>query len=322
MRKLFYSVVAAAAALSLAACSGGGNASNESGGESKGAVALSFAGLDITLWNDIIDIVEEDVTDAGYKFLTHDPRWDVQAQTRDWEAWANGEDLKALVAFPVQVDAVIPATETLVERGIPVMGYTTKWAGVDYAMVVHSYDDGFNAGVGAADWILEKYGDVAQTVAVHTDRNTDLGIERADGVIDGLKSKLSKVNIAELSGLSREEGQANTERQLTADPDTKIWLSTAEDNMLGNYVALMDHGVDPNDPDYFLGSMDVTNESITILTENEDSILRQAYIFAAQPLADAISTLLINAAEGKPLEDQVVLPELVTRDNAMDYWIE
>lgn len=312
--------VAAAVALALTGCASGSSAPGKS--ESKGAVALSFGGLDITLWNDIIKIVKKQVEAEGYELLVDDPQWDVQKQVSDWDAWAT-RGVKALVAFPVQADAVVPATARLTSAGIPVMGYTTKWEGVEHAMVVKSFDDGKATGVEAGKWILETYGDKAITVALHTQRDNDLGIQRADGILAGLKETAPNAVVDELAGFSREEGQANTERQLTAKPDTKVWLSTSEENLLGTYRVLMNNGVDPEDPSIMLGSMDVTNESIDIIMEGKgNSILRLAYVFAAQPLSDAITELLIGAAEGKELKDVVVLPVRVTDENAMDYYIK
>jgi hypothetical protein len=53
---------------------------DEGGGESKGAIAMSFGGLDIPIWNDMLGIMEPQIEDAGYDFLTDDPQWDIQPQ--------------------------------------------------------------------------------------------------------------------------------------------------------------------------------------------------------------------------------------------------
>lgn len=316
--------LAAAGALlfGLAACSADQSEPGE-GQFENGALALSFGGLNVPIWNDIIKLVEKDVNDLGYELLIDDPQWDVQKQIADWEAWATRGDVKALVAFPVQADAVVPTTARLVEAGIPVIGYAGKWEGVEYGLVTDAFADGQVTGRDAGNWIKEHYGDAAVSAALLSDRASDLGIARADGIIAGLKEAAPNAVLDELPGATREDGVANTERQLIAKPDTKVWLSTSEENLLGTYRVLMDRGVDPRDPEIMLGVMDVTNESITIIKDGEgESIMRVAYIFPARQLADSIVKLMIAAAEGGEMQDQSILPESVTFENADSYWVD
>lgn len=316
-------LVAIIASLTLVACSSEGstNSSSDSGNGEKGAVALSFGGLDITLWNDIIKLVEPEVNDAGYELLVDDPQWDVQKQISDWQAWVTRGDVKSMVAFPIQADALVPQTKAMVDAGIPVIGYSTQWPGVEHFMAAEHYKDGVKMGEAAGEWIMENYGESPVHVALLVARELDLGRLRADGALEGLKNSVPNVIVDELSGASREDGQANTERQLVAHPDTKIWLSTLEDNLLGTYRVLMDKGVDPKDPKVMLGSMDVTNASIDIIKE-PDSIYRLAYVFPAQPIADAIVESLITAAEGGDVQDIRLVGTRVTADTAMDYYLD
>ena len=96
-----------AAALALSGCtSGGGSESGADGGatgDAKGAVAMSFAGLDIQIWNDMLPFMETIVTDAGYEFVTDDPKWNAQTQVQDWESWIVRGDIKAIMGYPVPV---------------------------------------------------------------------------------------------------------------------------------------------------------------------------------------------------------------------------
>lgn len=321
VKKTIGLLAAGALLLGLGACSSGDDKGDggESGG-SKGAVALSFGGLNVPIWNDIIDFVQADMDEAGYELLVDDPQWDVQKQIADWDAWAARGDVKALMAFPVQADAVVPATSNMIDAGIPVLGYAQKWQGVEFGLVSDAYNDGLETGREAGKWITETYGDEAVPAALLSDRESDLGIDRADGIIDGLKETAPNVTVDELPGSTREDGQANTERQLVSKPDTRIWLSTSEENLLATYQVLMDRGVDPRDPKTMLATMDVTNESIDIITEGEgESIMRLAYVFPAKSLADSITKLLIAAAEGEPLADETIKPTRVTFENAEEY---
>ena len=73
-------------------------------------VAMSFGGLDITVWVYMLEVMEPIMQEEGCEFLTHDPAWDLQKQITDWQAWGNRGDLDAVMSWPVQKDAVVPVT--------------------------------------------------------------------------------------------------------------------------------------------------------------------------------------------------------------------
>jgi len=108
MRRLIAAVVAAGAlACGLAACGGDdGGAANGSG--DKGAVAMSFGGSTIALWNDEIELMRPMIQKAGYKFLVDDPQFKVQKQVQDWQSWIAQGEVKAIMGWPIQVDALVP----------------------------------------------------------------------------------------------------------------------------------------------------------------------------------------------------------------------
>jgi ABC-type sugar transport system substrate-binding protein len=120
--------------------------------------------------------------------------------------------------------------------------------------------------------------------------------------------------------LTREDGYNAAKQQLTAHPDTTVWLSFSNDNMKGVYKALMDSGVAKDDPNYFLAAMDVTNEDLDLI-QIPNSIYRMAFAFRSETLADANMTLLMGAAKGEPVKDIFVAPELVTPETAKNFYV-
>ena len=73
----------AATMLALTGCAGGDSGNGGSEGGDKGALAMSFAGRDIQLWNDMLPFMETVIEDAGYDFVTDNPEWDAQTQVQD-----------------------------------------------------------------------------------------------------------------------------------------------------------------------------------------------------------------------------------------------
>ena len=88
---------AAAVALGLSGCAASGAAGDSSGDAgSKGAVAMSFAGLDIQIWVDQLEYMEPEIEAAGYELLSDDPQWNIQNQVSSWESWIQRGDVKAI----------------------------------------------------------------------------------------------------------------------------------------------------------------------------------------------------------------------------------
>ena len=315
--------VASASVLILAACSAGGTTPEaQEAPESEasgGALAMSFGGLDITIWVDVLAEMKPIIEEAGYEFLSDDPQWDVQKQAANWDAWLARGDVKAIMAFPVQADALVPVTQRALAAGVPVFGYTTKWDGVECALLTDPVKDGYLLGETAAAWISENGGAAGMKVAVMSDREADLTRGRTEGIVAALEELAPEAEVFELPGLSREVGLTNAQAQLAAHPDTNIWLSVSNDNIQGAYQALANAGVAADDEGYLLGSLDVTNETLDII-KSPASIWRVAFAFPTKELAKANAGLLISAAKGETCVDYVITPKAVTADNADEYY--
>lgn len=322
--RLAAGATAAAAALTLAACSSAeetGSDSSAAAVEDKGALAMGFATSEIQIWNDQLEIMRPIIEDAGYEFLTDDPQLDINRQVSSWQAWVNRGDVKAIMGYPVSTDSMVPVTEQATDAGIPVLGYLLSWEGVSAATVVDSYQGGYDLAVNAAEELAEDLGaDASITVAALGTRDEEFGARAMDGLSEGFASVMPNATITELAASTREEGYNATNNQLTADPDTHVWLGASNDSMLGVYQALLDSGVAADDPDYYVASRDATNEVLDYI-KVPDSIWHTSIVVPAQALAEANAQLLIDAAEGKDVEDVFVDSVFVTAENADEFYV-
>ena len=312
----------AALALTLSGCAAAtdnGGSTNADSGE-KGAVAMSFAGLDIQIWVDIIDLMRPQIEEAGYAFLTDDPQWNIQNQVNSWEGWIQRGDVRAIMGYPVQSDSIGPVTDQAVSAGIPVVGYATEWDGISGALLIDNYADGYELGSEAGKWIVDTYGAEQVPVMLYSYYETDLGIDRSEGIKDGLRDSGANVSVSESSALSIQDSMDAATSQLAAKPETKVWLGTGSDQIIGAYRTLMDRGVAPDDNSYLLGAVDATNESLDILKQ-ENSIWRLGYILPAQDLADNCVELLLAAANGESVESVTLRSVRVTAANADEFYV-
>ncbi|MCM3695108.1 sugar ABC transporter substrate-binding protein [Microbacterium oleivorans] len=288
----------------------------------KGAVALSFAGLDIQVWNTLLDKIGPKVEDAGYEFLSDDPQWDLQTQISDWESWIARGDVKAIMGYPVQSDSMVTVTQQAQQAGVQVLGYASEWEGTSAAVLIDNRTDGINLGEAMGEWVNEKYGaDQAVPVALLGYWDTDLGRERSEGIVEGLKKAEANVSVTEHSVISLDDGYKAAQNQLAAVPDTKVWISMGPDPAVGAYQALLDSGVAANDPDVAVGSIDATDEILDIFTE-KDSIWRVLFSPRLDDLADEMAALLVASASGEELKTSTLGSERVTADNADTFYVE
>ena len=308
----------AASSLLLAGCADGGDGGD--GGDSQGSVAMSFAGLDIQIWNDMLPFMEESVEAAGYEFVTDNPEWNAQTQVSNWESWIVQGEVDAIMGYPVQSDSVVAVTQQATDAGIPVLGYGSEWEGVAAAVVMDHQADGKVLGERAAAWIEENYGDEEVDVALLSYPDTDLGRLRGEGIQEALDASGLNLNVNEHSVLNLDDGYGAVQNQLNAFPDTKVWLAVSNDPALGAFQALTDAGVDPDDDSIFLGNIDGTDAELTEVANG--TFWRVLYMVPAREIATANAEMLVNAAEGAEVEDVVLEQTEVTSETAESFFLE
>jgi len=307
------------ATITLAGCSADTAGSSDT--ESKGALAMSYAGMDIQIWLDTLEFMKPIIEEAGYTLVTDDPRWDIQTQISDWQAWIQRGDVKAIMGYPIQSDSLIPVTGEAVAAGVPVVGYASSWDGVEYSLVLDNYEDGLTLGRQAGEWLLKTHGNGEVPIALVADRSADLARLRAEGIEAGLAETAPNAKIYDIGSATRQDAYAAAQSQLTAVPDTKAWLAIGDDPGLGIYQAVIDSGVAADDSDYLVSSLDATNESLDII-KKENSIWRFGYILPAQALAEKNAAMLIAAAEGTLSGDEVLHSIAVGASNADEYYVD
>jgi ribose transport system substrate-binding protein len=288
--------------------------------EDQPAVAMSFGGSTIALWNDELDLMRPVIEKAGYKFLTDDPQFRVEKQVQDWKAWIAQGNVKAIMGWPINAASMVPVTRDAKEAGIPVIGYAVAWKGVAAALLTDPEKDGEHLASYAVEWVKKNYAGKPVSIAILSDQQNDLTRLRVDGLYEGMKKGVPDAKLYRVPALTREDGYTAAKQHLTAHPDTTIWLSYSNDNMKGVYKALLDSHVAKDDPNYFLAGMDVTNEDLNLI-RIPNSIYRMAFAFQSRVLAKVNCDLLLSAAKGEPLKDVFVTPDIVTPENAQNFYV-
>jgi ribose transport system substrate-binding protein len=285
------------------------------------AVAVSFGSTTIQLWNDILNFMRPELEKAGYKLLSHDPQFRVEQQVQDWKAWIAQGEVKAIMGWPTNADALIPVTRQATDAGIPVIGFAAEWQGVQASLLTQPEQDGRDFADHAVAWMKERFGDKPVKIAVMSEEANDLERLRVKGIVEQIEKTAPNAEIFKISpAINREEGYNAAKRQMTAHPDTRVWLSFSNEQIKGAYKALLDSGVAKDDPNVFMGGMDVTDEDLDMI-KVPNSIYRMAFGFRAKIVAQSCLELLLPAARGEPVKNIFLRPELVTPQNADDFYV-
>ncbi|MEV8273057.1 sugar ABC transporter substrate-binding protein [Microbacterium sp. NPDC077184] len=317
MRKNTSAIAAALAAVALLV-SGCSSAAPGGGGgeeESKGAIAFSFPTQDVNIWKQQLDLLQPRIEEAGYTFLTDNPSFDLQTQVNDWTTWVQRGDVKAIMGFPVQADAMVPVTAQATAANIPVLGYAGAWEGVTAQLILDTVDAGSQVGEAAGEWIKENAGGEQVRVAILADTTADLGRSQKEGIEKGLEASGADVVIDDLEASSRDDGYKAAQTQLVAHPDTTVWLGIGADMVLGARQAVIDSGVAANDPSYYVSATDGDDEAFGLIASGDD-MWRTAFVWTPESLVDAEFEMLIAAAEGREVEDVTLGVTEVNADNA------
>ncbi|MFT4051991.1 MAG: substrate-binding domain-containing protein [Microbacterium sp.] len=308
---------AALLAIGVTACSGE-TETTESGDASNGAIAWSFASQDVAIWSSQLELMAPIIEEAGYEFLTDDPAFDVQTQVNDWQAWIARGDVKAIGGFPVDADSMTTVTTDATTAGIPIISYAVTWDGVTATTEISNYDAGFSVGEAAGEWIVETYGTDEVSVALLSDTSTALGQDQLEGLHAGLESTDANVQTYDLEATTRDVGYSVSQSQLTADPDTKVWLGIGADMVLGARQAVIDSGVSADDSGYYVSATDANSEALELIASETD-MWRTSFAWKAADLAEANASLLLAAAAGETPENIEVGVTQVTADNVDEF---
>ena len=159
---------------------------------------------------------EDEAVQLGVSLVFEDGRGDSARQANDLENRIAAKDgVDGIVIAPNDVYALVPAVNSALDRGVPVITVDRKLYGTSRG-VPHVGIDNVTGGRVLAQWVVRNFPEGARILHLTGQPGSSSGIERAKGVREGLLEAGSKYQIvAEISAnWSRTEAQMVTEGQL------------------------------------------------------------------------------------------------------------
>lgn len=312
LRKLAALVMTGMMALSMAACGGavsvdGEKPAAEAGTEAAAATGAGSIGLSVSTLNNpffvtLSDGAEAKAKELGVELIVVDAGDDSAKQASDIEDLIS-KNISVLIVNPVDSDAVGPAVQDAVDKGIKVVAVDRVVNGVDVDCSIAS--DNVAGAKMATEYLVELAGEQAKTVELEGVNGASATIDRGQGFHSVADEKLNVV-ASQTANFNRAEGMTVMENMLQANPDIQCVFAHNDEMALGAIEAIGDKGI-------IVAGFDATDDAIEAVKEG-----KMAATVAQQP--DLMGATAVETAQklinGETVEKSLpVEVSLITKDN-------
>ncbi len=257
---------------------------------------------------------EDEASKMSVSLLFEDGKGDSARQANRLENRIAGKTpIDGIVIAPNDVNALVPAVNWALDKGVPVITVDRKLYGTTRA-IPHVGIDNVAGGRMLGQWVVNTFPDGARVLHLTGQPGSSSGIERARGVRDALTTAGAKYQIvADVSAnWSRTEAQMVTEGQLLFLKQTPQAIVADNDDMAmgalqGLRLAKLDRaGVKVIGFDALPFALAKLREGALSATVDQQG---------GQQIRLAMRQLLGQLRDGKPMSSVTVSPILVTTDN-------
>ena len=238
----------------------------DTSGETEGLkIGLSVYDLANPYFVSVANGAQARCDELGIELIIDDPKSDAAAQVTALDNFITME-VDAIIVCPLDTAACESVVQEAKEKGIAIISQSSCTETHDVWVSADEYNMGYVCGEGAADWILENYGEEADfTVAVLGWDQISTQIARGDGMEAANSEKCPNVNIVRQDANTSAQGQSVADSLLQAYPDLQAVVCINDATGIGVYSAVQAAGKD-ND-DFYIGSIDATDEAIAQIQE-------------------------------------------------------
>jgi ribose transport system substrate-binding protein len=315
-KKLIALLMAAAMTLALASCSAvsvdgekkeaapaegsAPAAAAEAAGD--GSVGMSISTLNNPFFVTLSEGAKAKAEESGVNLITVDAGDDPAKQTSDIEDLIS-KNISVLIVNPVDSDAVAPAVEDAVSKGIKVIAVDRVVNGVDVDCSIAS--DNVAGAEMATEFLVETVGEGAKTAELQGVNGASATIDRGEGFHNVADEKLDVV-ASQTANFNRAEGMSVMENMLQANPDIQCVFAHNDERALGALEAVAGKNI-------VVAGFDATDDAIAAIKEG-----KMAATVAQKP--DLMGATAVETAQklinGESVEKSIpVEVKLVTKDN-------
>ena len=243
MKKIVGLLLAVAMMFSLGGCNaitidGEGELSGENSGS--GAVGFSVSTLNNPFFVSLSEGAKAEAEKQGVKLVVVDAGDDAAKQTNDIEDLIS-RNVSVLIVNPVDSDAVVPAVQNAVSKGIKVISVDRVVNGVEVDCQIAS--DNVAGAKMATEYLVELIGEGAKAAELEGVPGASATIDRGAGFHEAADAALEVV-ASQTANFNRAEGMNVMENILQSSPEVKGVFAHNDEMALGAVEAVAASGKD------------------------------------------------------------------------------
>ena len=313
MKKLIIFMLVAVLSLSLVACTQDGQ---DGAGEDE-QLRMGYITMDLgnPYFVKLIEGMEEEAEELNIDLSIHDGATEVEPQIKAMEDLIT-QNVDAIILSANDSEALNPMIQEAKDAGIPVIAANAEVGNPDAYVGSIEYDNGFQAGEIAGEYIKEHLDGEAK-VAILRFSTIPAALERTDGQEDGLLSIAPDAEIiAKPDASTRELGLNTVETLLQSNPDLNVVMGVNDDAVLGAYQAMKAAGKEGEE--VALVGFDAIDEAL--LKIKEGGIYRGTIDLAPYESGKVILETAKKVVEDGPIDELIEFPVTkVTPENVDEF---
>lgn len=237
IKKLVALAAAAVLSISMIGCSvegEGSSAGSSAEAAGNGSIGFSVSTLNNPFFVTLTDGAKAKAEEADVELIVVDAGDDAAKQASDIEDLIS-KDISVLIVNPVDSDAVAPAVQSAVDKGIKVISVDRAVNGVDVDCAIAS--DNVAGAKMATEYLVELVGEGAKVAELEGVSGASATIDRGEGFHAVADEKLDVV-AKQTANFNRSEGMDVMENMLQSNSDIKGVFAHNDEMALGAVEAI------------------------------------------------------------------------------------
>ena len=288
-------------------------------------IGISFPHAGQPIVDRLITFAKVKGAGMGYEIVVDDPGDDLTRQIGTIETWIDGEAVDVVVAVVPNSPEVFNAmAKRSREAGIPWITYAASISNESAFLTWRHEKGGYMLGEEAAKWINARPEGKAK-VAILGFEQGQWARDRRKGIERGLADHAPGAEVvAQQDALQPSVGASVTGSILQAHPDLHAVLAIVPGGGEGAYQAFLNAGHPMDDPDVFIGDVDGSARSLTLISQG--TMYRAASALNLLAIGEAIPLLAEDLLSDGEAEDIVIPYEMIRSGESekaqpyIDHW--
>ena len=282
-------------------------------------IGISVQSLDNPVWSAACSKMKELADAAGYNLTYVSADQNASKQLEQVENFITA-GCDAIMINPVDANSMENVSKEAREFGIKVMSWDDNMENTDLNWLVNNFEVGKIVGLEAAEFINKNFVDGACEVAILDYPQIKILLERANGIIEGLKQNAPNAKIvAQQPAINSVEGQSAMESIIQSNPDIKVVCAIGGGGSVGANEAFKAAGLISDDIGIF--AVDATEQELTAVKNKE--AIRMSVILTGTPdtIGETAYGLIISMLDGSAVEKNIYRDAFpVNSENLSEYF--